>query len=151
MITDKDIQLLFIEEELDQHGEYLHDLLEEKLKSKRLYKTGALEEELDYKVKSVGKNKVLQFYFFTYGRLLEIVNKRSKNSQRTVNTNTVLWGIKSNRDKKRNMQWYTRTVYGSLNRLIGRLGNEFVEEEKKRLRGILESREQRQYSKMTIR
>jgi hypothetical protein len=146
-----EIELLFIREILDQHGEYLVDLLVENIESKGLIKEGNLLESLNYKVIMQGNNPVLQFSFYSYGRAIEIQYfKKSTNTRRwqQVNTNQLIWGMRKNqaRKKKKDTTWYSKTVYGSINRLIGRLGSEFTENEIQRLKGIIEEQKKRGYS-----
>ena len=57
---------------LDQHGEYLYDLLEDEVIRKRLRISDELLESLSYRVSSYGINPVLQFSFMSYGRAIEI-------------------------------------------------------------------------------
>jgi len=149
-----EIELLFIREILDQHGEYLFDLLSEGIESKALIKEGVLLDSLHYKVSMRGNNPVLSYYFVSHGRFIEIrYFKKSQNTRqwKTVNTEKELWKIRSKEDrlsrkkKKKDTNWYTRNVYGSQNRLIGRIGSEFTTEEITRLKNILSLQKDRGY------
>ena len=138
-----EVELLFIDEVLDRHGEYVMDLFAEDIMSKKLRRTDALLDSLNYKVSHYGIDPVLLISFFSYGRAIEINwHKRSKNSRiwALTNTNSAIWGIKQNRPRKRkkDTRWYTRNYYGSINRLLSILSSEFSNEEVKRLKGILE-------------
>lgn len=140
-----EVELLFVEEVLDQHGEYVADLFAEDIISKKLRRTDDLLESIDYKVTNYGIDPVLLMSFFSYGRAIEINwHKRSKNSKKwaLTNTNSAIWGIKQNRPRKRkkNTKWYTHNYYGSINRLLSILSSEYSKEEVKRLKGILERR-----------
>ena len=142
-----DIELLFIKEVLDQHGEYLSDLLTDQIESKKLIHTGALLGEIKYKVTSYGINPVLQVIFPDYGRFIEIrYHKKSNNtSSWTASRSDVkqaLWGRATKKmrgKKKKDTRWYAKTIYGSMNRLISILMNEFTDEEKTRLMNIMQN------------
>jgi len=139
-----DVELLFIKEVLDQHGEYLADLFAEDIERKKLKDTGDLLSSIDYNVKMYGIDPVLTFTFFSYGRAIEIRwHKRSDNTKNWVtNTNKVVWGNgRKSRKRKKNTLWYARNLYGSTNRLLSILSSEFSEEEKKRLRNILDQQQ----------
>ena len=136
-----EVELLFIQEELDQHGEFVTDLLRDEIERKRLRDTDKLLDSIDYKVTSYGIDPVLQISFFSYGRAIEIRwHKRSSNTKKWVtDTNKEVWGINNRRKTRRkNTTWYARTVYGSVNRLISRLSYGFSDEEKLRLKSILD-------------
>lgn len=142
MDQSKDIEQLFIREILDQHGEYLFDLLTGQIEGKNLIKEGDLLDSLQYQVRMEGDSPVLSISFYSYGRAIEInYFKKSTNTRKwqAVNTNKLLWGIRENSKpkKKKDTTWYSRTAYGSLNRLIGRLTTEFTEKEIERLKNIL--------------
>ena len=138
-----EVELLFVEEVLDMHGEYVMDLFAEDIMSKNLRRTDDLLNSISYTVGHYGIDPVLLISFFSYGRAIEINwHMRSKNSRRwaLTNTNSAIWGIKQNRPRKRkkNTRWYTRNYYGSINRLLSILSTEFSNEEVKRLKAILE-------------
>ena len=130
---------MFIREVLDQHGEYLYDLLEDEVIRKRLRISDELLESLSYRVSSYGIDPVLQLSFMSYGRAIEIAfHKHRKNrAMLQSNTNRDIWGISKKARRKKNTNWYARTAYGSINRLLYILSSEFTEEEKERLRGII--------------
>ena len=145
MATGKfnDIELLWIREVLDQHGEYIVDLLQEAIENKNLIKEGDLQESLDYKTDYKATNPKLSISFLSYGRAIEInFHKRSKNTKTFLkpNTNQVVWGIRSQNKikKKKDTNFYSRNVYGSLNRLIGIIMYELGDQEIARLKNILE-------------
>ena len=139
-----DLELLFIEEVLDQHGEYLTDLLTEDIERKRLRDTDDLISSISSRTSKYGIDPVLLINFISYGRAIEIRwHKKSDNTKNwTTDTNRQVWGIGANRKaKKKDTRWYARNVYGSQNRLISILSNEFTEEEKARLKGILDQQQ----------
>ena len=138
-----DIELTWIKETLDQHGEFLIDLLQESIEGKDLIKTGDLENSLDYSTSMQGNNPKLSVSFMSYGRAIEInYHKKSKNTQKFLkpNTNAIIWGIRerTKNKKKKNTNWYARTAYGSLNRLIAIIMYELGDQEIARIKGILE-------------
>lgn len=140
MPSEQEIKNLFIREELDIHGEYLVDILIETIEKKGLIDTEQLLQNLEYSVINNPYGYKLEFSFYSYGRAIEIQQhkRRSGSFSENVNTNAAVWGITS-RKKKKNTQWYSRNVYGSLNRLIGRIMYGLSDETRKRLIGILTS------------
>ncbi len=138
-----ELELAFIEEVLDQHGEYLADLLIDDIEQKNLVDSGKLIEGIDYRVSKYGIDPVLLFSFPAYGRFIEInFHKKSQNENiwDSKQANRDILGLRSNRKrkKKKDTRWYARNVYGSINRLLGVLGSEFTEHEKARLQRILD-------------
>lgn len=144
-----EVEQLFIREILDQHGEYLADLLTESIDEKNLIIEGELIDSIRYKVSMRGNSPVLSFSFLSHGRFIEInyFKKKSENTKRRFDTNTNrdIWNIREKQSKKKNKdtRWYTRNVYGSQNRLIGMLGSEFTKQEIARLKNIIELQKQR--------
>lgn len=55
-------ELLWIRDMLDQHGEYLHDILEEAIESRNLILSGDLQQSLSYKVSIYGQNPALAMH-----------------------------------------------------------------------------------------
>lgn len=148
-----ELELLFIAETLDQHGEYLTDLLIEAIEEKSLISEEDKEHLIDsisYRTKD-GINPKLVFEFPDYGRFIEINYHKKRQSQNTSSfdkesINKALWG-RSNKKKvkrkKKDTRWYSKNVYGSLNRLIGILMYEFTDQERVRLTRILEEQKLR--------
>jgi len=141
--VSKDIEMLYIQEVLDQHGEYLCDLFVDDIEDKGLIETEKLIRSVeDYKVTNEGLYKKLVHKFYGYGRALEIRYHRAKREGKwETNTNVAVWGHRQNKKRRKNTQWYSKNVYGSLNRLISIIQNELTEEETKRLKGILQKRQ----------
>lgn len=138
-----DIQMMFVKEVLDQHGEYLVNILQEAIVENKLRFTDALLDSLDYKVAMSGNDPKLELSFLTYGRIHDMKRRKAISFEQGVNRD--LWAIKENRPRntKGNRQWYNRNVYGSLNRLIGILSNELGDEEMAMLKNILEQQKLR--------
>lgn len=136
----EDIEFLFQEEVLGQHGEYLMDILQEAIEEKNLIDKGILRDSLDYEVVSIGRLKRLSIKFPNYGRYIEI-GKHRRRSKMDINTNRDIWGIRENSmRRKKNTDWYTKNAYKSTNRLIGMLMYEFTEQEIARLKRIIANR-----------
>lgn len=139
--TREDIKFLFQEEVLKKHGNYLMKLLRESIKEKELISTGDLLDIIDFEVVRDGINWNLNFSFYDYGRFIEINrNKHKRASRFDFNVNKEIWGIKENSMKRKKTDWYTRNMYGALNRLIGTLMYEFTEEEIARIKRKLETK-----------
>ncbi len=148
-----DIEQLFLIEILQDHGQFLHGLFEDALESKSIKDTGTLMSSITYKVERRGNNFVLSFTFPGYGRALEIRYYKSKNSQmlKTARSNRSLLTKKA-KNKKRDYRWYSRNLYGSQNRLIGRASYRLVEEEILRLKQVLiEAKLEGTYSKILLK
>lgn len=133
-----DIEDLFVREVLDTHGEYIVDLLQESIESKKLRLTDELLESLDYKVTKRGGDYVLQISFLSYGRAVEIQFFKSKRVRRENSEKNKSADFR--RAKKKDTRFYAKNVYGSINRLLGRMSSEYSDQEIARLKGILQNR-----------
>ena len=133
-----DIEDLFVREILDTHGEYIVDLLQDSIEEKKLRITDELLESLDYKVVKRGGDYVLQISFLSYGRAVEIQYFKSKRIRRENRENNKSTDFR--RAKKKDTRFYAKNVYGSINRLLGRMSSEYSDQEIARLKGILENR-----------
>lgn len=142
-----EVEMLWIEETLDQHGEHLSDILFDSIERLGLIDQENLINSISYNVGKQGDSPVLHFSFLGYGRAIEIrYHKRSDNSKKFAQPNTahVVWGVKENRlKKKKDTRWYSKNVYGSINRLIQIIMYELDAKEVSRLKGILSHRESR--------
>lgn len=138
-----EVELLFIRETLDQHGEYLVDILYDSIVEKNLRVSDELLNSIEYKTDYASTNPKLSVTFLSYGRAIEINYHKKTRFEASVNRD--IWGVKENRQtkKKKNTQFYSRNVYGSLNRLISILSNEYTDAEKERLKQILSLQNQR--------
>ena len=140
-----EVQLLFIERALESHGELICDLLHKQISDKNLIKSEDLLNSIDFSVSKYGIDPVLLITFLSYGRAIEINwFKKSQNTRQfsKPNTNVMLWGLRENRKRtrKKDTRWYAKTVYGSVNHLLSVLSTDFSEEEKNRMKQILEIR-----------
>ena len=144
-----DIEDLFVREVLDTHGEYIVDLLQESIESKKLRLTDELLESLDYKVRKSSNGYSLEISFLTYGRFIEInfFKSRAIRNHYLRETGDIqrlrVFGNSSEnfrRQKKKDTRFYAKNVYGSINRLLGRMSSEYGDQEIARLKGILENR-----------
>ena len=136
----KDLKLLFIEEELSQHGEWLCDVFIEAIETQKLKRTEDLVTSIDYQSFKSGEDPGLKVNFLSYGRAFEIADNKKKN-RFDVNTNRDIWGIRNReRSRKKDKRWYAKNMYGGLNKLISRIMYGLSDEEIARLKGILENR-----------
>ncbi len=137
-IEEKDINLLYIQEELSQHGEWLCDILAEAVEKRKLRDSGTLLDSINYKAFTENGNPGLRVSFFGYGRALDIAHYKRNRHQ--VDAHAIAWGQKENRIRKKNTRWYARNMYGGLNRLVSRIMYGLSDAEVERLKGILEQR-----------
>jgi hypothetical protein len=143
-----DLEILYIKEILDDHGDYIADLLSEAIEEKDLIKQGDLIDSISAKVSNYGIDPVLLLNFISYGRAIEIAwHKHRQNTSiwAKPNTNTMLWGLRENRKRtqRKDTRWYSKIVYGSINRLLSRLATEYSDQEIARLKHILEKQQTR--------
>lgn len=132
-----DLKLLYIEEELSQHGEWLCDLLIEELEKKHLMRSQDLRDSIRYDTFHSGENPGVKVNFLSYGRAFEISGYKRNRKSSAISD---IWGVKENRTRKKNTRWYAMNMYGGLNRLISRIMYGLSEQEIKRLKGILQNR-----------
>lgn len=144
-----DIEDLFVREVLDTHGEYIVDLLQESIESKKLRLTDELLESLDYKVRKSSNGYFLEVSFLTYGRFIEInffksraIRKHYLQETGDIKRLRISGNSSENfrRQKKKDTRFYAKNVYGSINRLLGRMSSEYSDQEIARLKGILQNR-----------
>jgi len=139
---------LFVQEELDQHGEFLADLLVQSIQELDVIDTTNLLKQLRYNVRKNGTDWILQFSFPGYGRAVEIGFYKRKRGDFNTESNELikqLYGIKSLDDMKRQrakrklrkLNWYSKNVYGSLNKLYAKLSYGFSQDEIERLKKII--------------
>ena len=134
-----DIEKLFVMEVLDTHGEYIMDLLSDSINTKDIKQTEDLLDSLNYKVKQRGSDFVLEISFLSYGRFVEIEYFKSRRLRREAKANGND-AKRIRRAKKKDTRFYAKNVYGSLNRLLGRMSSEYTDAEIERLKGILQNR-----------
>jgi hypothetical protein len=138
---------LFVREELDQHGEFIMDLLVDSIQDMEIIDTENLLRQLRYNIAKRGNDYILQLSFPGYGRAVEIgYYKRAGNYN--VESNDIvkkLFNIQSlddvNRRREqrnaRKLNWYSKNVYGSLNKLYASLSYGFSQDELNRLKNII--------------
>lgn len=134
----KELELLFIEEELSQHGEWLADVLTEAIEKRKLRRTDDLLHSVNYSAFKEGKNPGLRFSFLSYGRAVDIA--AYKQNRHKVDTMRDIWGQKQNTMKKKNNRWYARSMYSGYYKLVSRIMYGLSDLEIERLKGILENR-----------
>jgi hypothetical protein len=138
MATDK-LEMLYLKERLWEHGDYLVDLLIETIEKKKIKYSGDLADSVQRKVSVDGRGRpMLSISFLSYGRAIEIRWYKSRNRvKHETEVRQNLWKLQAK--KKKNAQWYTRTVMGSINRLMASIANDFSDEERARLKRLLET------------
>jgi hypothetical protein len=134
-----EVEALFVQEVLDTHGEYVVDLMQESIEMLNLRITDDLIDSLDYKVTKRGQDWVLSISFLSYGRAVEILSNKSKRLRRKGNAGNIK-DSKLRRAKQKDTRFYAKNVYGSINRLLGRMSSEYGDAEIARLKGIIENR-----------
>lgn len=139
---------LFVQEELDQHGEFVMDILVDAIQDMEIIDTENLLSQLRYTVAKRGYDWILQLAFPGYGRAVEIGYYKKSRKDFNVESNDQvkkLYGIQSSEDvmrkkemrKVRKLNWYSKNVYGTLNKLYSQLSYGFSEEELQRLKKII--------------
>ena len=142
-----DIELEFIAGLLAKHGDYLKELLQSGISSKKLIKEGSLLSGINFGVMKYGQDPALTFSFASYGRFIEIrYHKKSLNTLRWnrfhAEAKAAIWGRRQDKirgKKKKDTRWYAKTVYGSINELIGHIMYDMTDLELSRLKSIIES------------
>ena len=133
------LEIEFIKEELYQHADYLIDLFEDSIQRKSLIKSGNLLSTFQqgdaYTVRKSGDTVILSIKFPSYGRFIEIQKHKNKIKTESSAGNASKWNKKK---KRKDTGWYTRNVYGSLNKLIGNLMYGYSEEVKKQIKKRME-------------
>ncbi|MFZ4705411.1 MAG: hypothetical protein ACOYMF_05325 [Bacteroidales bacterium] len=134
-------ELMWIRDRLNDHGEYLEELLVQEIERKKLIQTSNLKDSIFYRQVDYGLDPALQFSFPTYGRAIEVQWHRSKNTRslQEIKVNGIIVGskVKSNL-KKKDTRWYAKTAYGSINRLIKILLYEYDDIARERIKKHLE-------------
>lgn len=132
-----EIEERFVRDVLDSHGEYVRDLLEDTIDSKNLRKSDDLINSLKTSVVRRGSDFVLQIMFLSYGRSVEIQWYKSKALRKEAreldNKSSEL-----RRAKKKDTRFYSKNVYGSINRLLSRMSSEYSDAEIERLKKMIE-------------
>jgi hypothetical protein len=138
-----ELELAFIDDQLDQHGEYVRDLLMDAIEARNLIKTGDLSEGITWRVGMYGLNPHLEFSFPDYGRFQDIAayKKKSDNTDKWTRlnqeANRALMGqrVKKKMSRRRkDTRFYASTVYGAMNTLIGKIMYEFTDYEMERMK-----------------
>lgn len=135
---DKDIKLLFIQEELAKHGEWLADLLDDTIGKKKLVQTGALHDSIGHGTFKEGNDPGVSFKFMSYGRAVDISGY--KEDKHKVNVLRDVYGMKQNTMKKRRNRWYAQSMYSGYYKLVSRIMYGLSDLEIARLKGILEQK-----------
>jgi hypothetical protein len=169
-VTDKNIKLEFIRQELQKHGEWLKGIFLEILTKYKHEISGNLINSISYKVTDTPIGPQLEFTFLDYGRFFDIgayTSPKKKSNDWNDNVNKMLWGISGNKKKskrelnafyvegggalgsdgqknakyvKKMNKWYARTMYGGIGKLVSAIMYGLTDYEISRLKQELESR-----------
>jgi len=145
-----ELELAFIDDALDQHGEHIRDLLMDAIEARNLIKEGVLLGGITWRVGRYGINPHLEIMFPDYGRFVDIkgyqARKQSSNTKHwreSININNDLLGIRSKAKPKqkrlKDTKFYSKTVYGTLNELIGKIMYGFTDAEMERMKKVIAS------------
>ena len=143
-----EVELLFMDETLTRHGKYLKDLFVQSIQKNNLIFERDLVDGIVFSVAREGANPKLTFTFPMHGRFIEIrffkvsANTNKWNDALKESTDAA-WGRSQEKIKdkrKKDARWYSKNLYGSLNDLIGKIMYELSEEERIRLKSIIEQR-----------
>jgi hypothetical protein len=141
-----ELELAFIDDQLDQHGEYVRDLLMDAIEAKKLISKGEDNEHLidsiKWEVVLIGVNPHLYISFPVYGRFQDISGyKKSTNtdkwSRMNEEANRAILGMRGKKKmtrRRKDTRFYAKTVYGTLNTLIGKIMYEFTDYEMERMK-----------------
>ena len=117
-------ETMLIKEIFEEHGKYLRNELRKKISKLRLNRSNNLSFSVDYNIIAENSFPKLEMEFADYGRFIEIrwhKITRNRKSLSQNSTNKALFSIDRNFGKIKNTNWYSRTAYGSQNRLIAKL------------------------------
>lgn len=143
-----ELELAFIDDQLDQHGEYVRDLLMDAIEARNLIKSGDLSEGITWRVGWYGKNPHLEISFPDYGRFQDIAAYKKKSSNTEAWTklnedaNRALMGQRVKKKptrRRKDTRFYASTVYGAMNTLIGKIMYEFTDYEMERMKKVIAS------------
>jgi len=147
-----ELELAFIDDQLDQHGEYVRDLLIEAIEAKQLISKNEdgrhLIDSITWRVGMYGINPHLEFTFPDYGRFQDIAayKKKSSNTEKWTrlneDANRAIMGQrvrKKTTRRRKDTRFYASTVYGAMNTLIGKIMYEFTDYELERMKKVIAS------------
>ena len=143
-----ELELAFIDDQLDQHGEYTRDLLMDAIEARNLIKSGDLSEGITWRIGTYGINPHLEISFPDYGRFQDIAayKKKSSNTDKWTkmneDANRAIMGQRSRKKptkRRKDTRFYASTVYGAMNTLIGKIMYEFTDHEMERMKKVIAS------------
>ena len=135
---DKEVKLLFIEEELNKHGKWLCDVFSEAIEKNKNIVTGNLLHSLSYEQFREKNTPGVRFTYLSYGRAFEIMGwKRNRKLYDTLST---IRGEKRNKMRRKPKNWYARNMYGGLSRLSSHILYGLSDAELERLKTIIAER-----------
>ena len=128
----------FVNRALENHGKRLDNLLRQTISQRRLKQKGKLLSSISHSVSSPG-NPSLKYSFYGYGRAIEIKwhkMKHNRNAYRQRGEESV-FNIREKRKRRKNTNWYSRNVYGSVNRLWSEISFGYIDHEADKLKDSL--------------
>ena len=135
---DKEVKLLFIEEELNKHGKWLCDVFSEAIEKNKNIVSGNLMNSLNYDEFKDRESPGVKYSFFGYGRAFEISG--SKRNRKVYDTLSTIRGEKRNKMRGKPKNWYARNMYGGLSRLSSHILYGLSDAELERLKTIIAER-----------
>jgi hypothetical protein len=115
----------FIQHELTEWGDYVEERLRQALAALNVGYTQELISSLSHRVMAASASQKGQYQqlFKEYGRFVDMGAGRGQMLQTEANKRRALKRRKGARQPKK---WYSKTFYGSLNKLIGNLSANYA-------------------------
>lgn len=116
----------FIQHELTEWGDYVEEKLRQSLDALNVGYTQELISSLSHRVMAASSSQKGQYQqlFKEYGRFVDMGAGRGKMLQTEANKRRALKRRKGVREPKK---WYSKTFFGSLNKLIGALSHNYAQ------------------------
>lgn len=140
--ADSEVKLLFIQEELSKHGEWLCDVFTSVIEKNKNIISGDLLDSVNYSAFKEKNDPGLRFNFFSYGRAFEIAGYKRNRMKSKVDVMQAAWGEKENRPRRKQTNWYAKNMFGGYYKLVSRIMYGLSDAEIARLKGIIENRKQ---------
>lgn len=133
-----DVKLVFIREALEEHGQWLRDLLAEEVEKKRLVQSGELAASVA--TAPVGDDRApgVGFAFATHGRFVDI--NAYKVNRHKVDAKEIAWGMKANKVNRKGakVKWYAKNQYQGYYKLVSKIMYGLSEHEIERIKKTLQ-------------
>ena len=141
MTTGIENRLTFINEQMGWFSEYLATRLKQELINRQVSISGDLLGSIVGKAMAAGSNDEgsAAFEFNTYGRFIDMGAARGWHKGQPTHDNVTSKLSKSLKPPKK-IKWYSKTAYGSLDRLAMNLATQYSESIKIGVKETLESK-----------